>query len=68
MDRTVHMLGQSRVNPSEYFKPTAHPVSKSPAIKVSARPCSLRQSLDDVYPDTVGVAHDKVPNAPGLVA
>ena len=30
---TVKILGQSLVNPLEYFKPTAQAISKSPAIK-----------------------------------
>src|SRR5690606_20576793 len=31
IDATVRTVGQSRVNPSVYFRPTAHPISNSPA-------------------------------------
>src|SRR5690606_18701263 len=31
IDATVRTVGQSRVNPSVYFRPTAHPIPNSPA-------------------------------------
>jgi hypothetical protein len=35
---TVAAVGQNRVNPSEYFSPSAQPISSSPAARSATQP------------------------------